>query len=75
MREYLQARVLLAMQERGAWSSLAFMGGTALRFLYLIPRFSEDLDFSLEADRSEFDFGGLLDGVCRALRVRRIGWR
>lgn len=32
MREYLQARVLLAMQERGAWSSLAFMGGTALRF-------------------------------------------
>jgi len=67
MREYLQARVLLAMQERGAWSSLAFMGGTALRFLYLIPRFSEDLDFSLEANRSEFDFGGLLEGVCRRL--------
>ena len=67
MREYLQARVLLAMQERGAWSSLAFMGGTALRFLYLIPRFSEDLDFSLEANRSGFDFGGLLEGVCRRL--------
>lgn len=67
MREYLQSRVLLAMQERGAWSSLAFLGGTALRFLYLIPRFSEDLDFSLEGSRDSFDFGNLLAGVCRRL--------
>ena len=36
------------LQERGAWRSVAFMGGTALRFLYGIPRFSEDLDFALE---------------------------
>ena len=43
MREYLQARALQTLQDRGAWSSIAFMGGTALRFLYRIPRFSEDL--------------------------------
>lgn len=67
MREYLQSRVLLAMQERGAWSSLAFLGGTALRFLYLIPRFSEDLDFSLEGNRDAFDFVGLLEGIARRL--------
>lgn len=67
LREYLQSRVLLAMQERGAWSSLAFLGGTALRFLYLVPRFSEDLDFSLEENREAFDFLGLLDGVVRRL--------
>lgn len=67
MREYLQSRVLLAMQERGAWSSLAFLGGTALRFLYLIPRFSEDLDFSLEGNRDTFDFTDLLEGVSRRL--------
>jgi predicted nucleotidyltransferase component of viral defense system len=30
--------------------------GTALRFLFDLPRFSEDLDFALErADRAAFD--------------------
>jgi len=43
MREYLQARILEGLQESGAWASLAFMGGTSLRFLYRLPRFSEDL--------------------------------
>jgi predicted nucleotidyltransferase component of viral defense system len=47
VREYLQARILDALQENGAFVSWAFIGGTALRFLYNMPRFSEDLDFSL----------------------------
>ena len=47
-REYLQARILLGLQESGAMIPLAFHGGTALRFLFDLPRFSEDLDFSLE---------------------------
>ena len=63
MREYLQARVLETLQDRGAWASVAFMGGTALRFLYGTPRFSEDLDFALEANREDFDFEALLDAV------------
>ncbi len=46
-REYLQARILLALQDSGAFSNWAFVGGTALRFLYSLPRYSEDLDFSL----------------------------
>ena len=32
------------------------MGGTALRFLYGIPRFSEDLDFALEDADADYDF-------------------
>ncbi len=48
LREYLQARVLEGLQRAGAMSSLAFQGGTALRFLYGLPRYSEDLDFALE---------------------------
>lgn len=64
MREYLQARVLETLQTRGAWAELAFMGGTALRFLYGTPRFSEDLDFTLEAGGSgELDFPGLMEAV------------
>ena len=46
MREYLQAYVLKIMYHRGVFQSMAFVGGTALRFLYDLPRFSEDLDFS-----------------------------
>ena len=47
VREYLQARILESLQDRGVFLRWAFLGGTALRFLYTIPRFSEDLDFSL----------------------------
>jgi hypothetical protein len=46
-REYLQARLLQSLQDRGAFNTWAFQGGTALRFLYSMPRFSEDLDFAL----------------------------
>ncbi len=46
-REFLQARILLSLQDHGAFSNWAFLGGTALRFLYALPRYSEDLDFSL----------------------------
>lgn len=49
LREYLQAFVLRSLHECEAFRSLAFVGGTALRFLHALPRFSEDLDFSLES--------------------------
>ena len=47
LREYLQAHVLWSFHECEAFRPLAFVGGTALRFLHGLPRFSEDLDFSL----------------------------
>jgi predicted nucleotidyltransferase component of viral defense system len=46
VREYLQARLLECMQEQGVFATVAFLGGTALRFLYRLPRFSEDIDLS-----------------------------
>ena len=63
LREYLQARILGAMQKAGAMIPLAFHGGTALRFLHRIPRYSEDLDFTLERPNRGFDFRGLLQKV------------
>jgi len=56
MREYLQARVLACLQREGAMIPLAFHGGTALRFLYDLPRHSEDLDFALEGDPATYYF-------------------
>lgn len=49
LREYLQACVLRSLHESEAFLCLSFVGGTALRFLFNLPRFSEDLDFSLES--------------------------
>ncbi len=66
-REYVQARILGALQNAGAMIPLAFHGGTALRFLYDIPRYSEDLDFALERQQGEYDFRSILRGVRRTL--------
>lgn len=63
VREYLQALILSAMQKSHAMTALAFHGGTALRFLYGLPRFSEDLDFALERPEAPFNFPRLLQRV------------
>jgi predicted nucleotidyltransferase component of viral defense system len=60
VREYLQARILSSLQQSGAMVPLAFHGGTALRFLYQIPRYSEDLDFALERATERYDFRAYL---------------
>jgi predicted nucleotidyltransferase component of viral defense system len=68
VREYLQARILEELQNNGVFTSWCFLGGTALRFLYRLPRFSEDLDFSLshpveEKEQNYFnrEFGRVID--------------
>lgn len=51
LREYLQALVMRSLHESEAFQCIAFVGGTALRFLYGLPRFSEDLYFSLDSEK------------------------
>jgi hypothetical protein len=51
---------------------LAFQGGTALRFLYSIRRYSEDLDFALERRDAGYDFRGYLETV--GADMRRDGY-
>lgn len=68
-REYLQARVLEALQDAGVFMRWAFVGGTALRFLFAIPRFSEDLDFSLVREGHDPACKRALGEVKRALRL------
>ena len=64
-REYLQARILEYLQNSGGMIPLAFHGGTALRFLYDLPRFSEDLDFALERPENGFDLWKFLEKIQR----------
>ena len=56
LREYTQATILRSLHESQAFQALSFVGGTALRFLYDLQRFSEDLDFSVESG-SKYDPG------------------
>lgn len=62
-REYLQSRILLSLQGSGAMIPLAFHGGTALRFLFQLPRFSEDLDFALERPHASYDLRRYLQAI------------
>jgi predicted nucleotidyltransferase component of viral defense system len=67
-REYLQARILQSFQEDGVFTRWVFQGGTALRFLFSIPRFSEDLDFALVHVGEDAGFERALRRVRSAFR-------
>ncbi len=45
LREYLQAKFISHLYSQSKASQLSFVGGTSLRLLRDLPRFSEDLDF------------------------------
>lgn len=68
MREYLQAYLLRLLHAQGVFRSAAFVGGTALRFLHQLPRFSEDLDFSL-VKKGTVPFAKLLKILKEELRL------
>lgn len=44
-------------------SALAFHGGTALRFLYGLSRYSEDLDFALESSKVAFSIDDAVERI------------
>lgn len=54
-REFLQVLTLKILNEKKFFEQMAFVGGTSLRILYDIRRFSEDLDFSL-IKKEKYDF-------------------
>ena len=49
LAEILQSITLLGLSRSNFFDKAAFYGGTALRILHRLDRFSEDLDFSLLA--------------------------
>ena len=57
LREVMQEIALAGLNRGGFFDRAAFYGGTCLRIFYGLPRFSEDLDFSLLAPDPEFSLG------------------
>ena len=56
LREVAQKIILSGLARSNMFDYVAFYGGTSLRLLHGLDRFSEDLDFTLIRDSDGFDF-------------------
>jgi predicted nucleotidyltransferase component of viral defense system len=69
LREILQEIALCGLWRAKFFEHAAFYGGTALRVLYGLDRFSEDMDFSLLAPAENFELGPYCGAVEEELRA------
>lgn len=67
LREILQQIALLGLWRSKFFEHAAFYGGTALRVLYGLDRYSEDLDFSLLTPDKDFSLRAYGDALRREL--------
>lgn len=70
--EYLQHLILRQLFEMKRLSEWIFQGGTALRILYGLNRYSEDLDFQLVKPNRNYTLRTLIEPLCQ--RLRRQGY-
>lgn len=67
VKELIQELVLCGLSRAGFFKNCAFYGGTALRIVHGLDRFSEDLDFSLKVAKGGFDFNEFIPTLEREL--------
>lgn len=72
LREVIQEIILLALWRGKFFHEAAFYGGTALRLLYGLDRFSEDLDFTLLAPNPAFSFNPWFEYIKKELRAQGL---
>jgi predicted nucleotidyltransferase component of viral defense system len=61
--EVMQEITLSALHRAGFFNKAAFYGGTCLRIFHKLPRFSEDMDFSLLEDDNSFSLEPYFDDI------------
>lgn len=71
LKEYLQLLILDHLSSTSYIEKLSFIGGTNLRLIQGIDRFSEDLDFDCKG-LTEAEFVAMTDGVVTYLRQNNI---
>lgn len=72
LRQVMQQIALAGLFRARFFEHAAFYGGTALRIFYGLPRFSEDLDFSLLQAQADFTLApylAALEAECRSLGI------
>ena len=67
LKEILQEVALYGLWRAGFFEVAAFQGGTSLRLLYGLRRFSEDLDFILKSPDAGFGWSGYFDVLVEVL--------
>ena len=63
LQELMQHEVLASLSRAGLFAEALFHGGTCLRILWGMNRFSEDLDFLLKQPDPDFRWEGYLEAV------------
>lgn len=69
INEVMQEIALAGLYRGGFFDKAAFYGGTCLRIFYGLPRFSEDMDFSLTEKNVEFDIENYLPAVIEEFKA------
>ncbi|MFI4957212.1 MAG: nucleotidyl transferase AbiEii/AbiGii toxin family protein [Gammaproteobacteria bacterium] len=69
LKEIAQEIALMSLSRAGFFKKAAFQGGTCLRILYGLNRFSEDLDFVLEEADTCFNWDTYMDGMEAEFRI------
>lgn len=73
LKEIVQEVMLFALWQAGFFEVAAFQGGTSLRILHDLPRFSEDVDFILKKPDAEFRWQPYLQEmivICREFGIK-----
>ncbi|MBL0162087.1 MAG: nucleotidyl transferase AbiEii/AbiGii toxin family protein [Xanthomonadales bacterium] len=68
LKEILQEVALFALWRAAFFEVAAFQGGTSLRILHKLPRFSEDLDFILKESNRDFQWDRYLGPLAEGLQ-------
>ena len=63
IREITQSIVLIGLSRSNFFSKASFYGGTALRIFYGLNRYSEDLDFTLNAADESFSLAPYVQSI------------
>jgi len=69
LREIIQEIALAGLYRSGFFDKAAFYGGTCLRILYGLDRFSDDLDFSLMEPDANFGLEPYMEGIVTEFRA------
>jgi len=69
LHEVMQQIALAALYRAGFFEKAAFYGGTCLRIFHDLPRFSEDMDFSLLKKDDSFSLEKYFDAIITEFRA------
>ncbi len=69
LHEVMQQITLAALYRAGFFAKATFYGGTCLRIFHNLPRFSEDMDFSLLKKNDKFSLENYFDAIIKEFKA------